>query len=201
MTAGLARPRSPIALVLAAGVALVLLVSLVIARPAHADDPATKAARKHFTKGEKLFQLGKFDDALVEYEAAYDQKPLPGFLYNIGQCHRNLGNYKQAVFSYRSYLRQVPDAANREAVLALIDELDAKQRELEADAERERLERERLAREQGPTPSQPERGRPIYKRGWFWGGVAAVAVIAVGAVVLTRGDGAPSTDLGNVVFD
>ncbi len=196
MIADVARPRSPRAWLLAVSLALVVLA---VARPAHADD-GTKAARKHFAKGEKLFQLGKFDEALVEYEAAYEQGPLPGFLYNIAQCHRNLGNYKQAVFGFRSYLRQVPDATNREAVLTLIDELDAKQREREAQAEQERLEREQLEREQGPPTPTREPNRPIYKRGWFWGGVAAVAVIAVGAVVLTR-DGAPTTDLGNVDFD
>lgn len=188
--------RSPIALVLA-----VIGLVLALAAPARADDAATKAARKHFGKGEKLFQLGKFDEALVEYEAAYEQKPLPGFLYNIAQCHRNLGNYKQAIFGYRSYLRQVPDAANREAVEALIDELDEKQRDLDAEAERERRERERERDVRGPAPPSEPHRRPLYKRTWFWGGVAAVAVVAAGALVLTSGGDAPATDLGNIDFD
>ena len=132
---------------------------------------------------------------LVEYEAAYERKPLPGFLYNIAQCHRNLGNYKQAIFGYRNYLRQVPDAANREAVEALIDELETEQRAREDAAARERLDHQ-------PTPPPPRAAHPpLYKRGWFWGGVAAVAAVTVGVVVLTSGDGAPTTDLGNIVFD
>lgn len=191
--------RAPVALVLA-----VLGLVLALARPAHAEDAATKAARKHFAKGEKLFQLGKFDEALVEYEAAYEQKSLPGFLYNIAQCHRNLGNYKQAIFGYRSYLRQVPDAANREAVEALIDELSERQRERDEEAVRlrrerdlERDERDERATEPGPAGHR----RPLYKRTWFWGGVAAVAVVAAGALVLTSGGDAPATDLGNIDFD
>jgi tetratricopeptide (TPR) repeat protein len=186
-----ARRRSALELVLAIVVAL---GALLAATPARAEDADTKAAKKHFQKGEKLFNLGKFDDALVEYEAAYDRKPLPGFLYNIAQCHRNLGNYKQAIFGYRNYLRQVPEAKNREAVLDLIDELEEKQRELERAAERERAERE-------PPPPPPPAKRPLYKRGWFWGGVAAVTLVTVGAVVIATGDGAPATDLGNITFD
>ena len=193
MTAAPARAAARVlALVIALGLAL---AALLAAGPARADDADTRAAKKHFQKGQKLFDLGKFEDALGEYEAAYERKPLPGFLYNIAQCHRNLGNYKQAIFSYRNYLRQVPDAKNREAVLDLIDELEEQQRDLEREAERERAERE-------PPPPPPKRGKPpVYKRGWFWGGVAAVTLVTVGAVVIAGGDGAPSTDLGNVVFD
>ena len=185
--------RAPAGLVLALLIAFGAFVGVA---PARADDAAdTRAAKKHFQKGEKLFNLGKFDEALVEYEAAYDRKPLPGVLYNIAQCHRNLGNYKQAIFGYRNYLRQVPDAKNREAVLDLIDELEDKQRELERAAERERAERE------PPPPPPPPSKRPLYKRGWFWGGVAAVTLATVGVVVLAGGSGAPDSDLGNITFD
>ena len=187
-----ARRRAHAGLVLAVALALGVLLG---AAPARADDADTRAARKHFQRGEKLFNLGRFDEALGQYEAAYERKPLPGFLYNIAQCHRNLGNYKQAIFGYRGYLRQVPDAANREAVLALIDELEDQQRELDRAAERERAERE-----PPPPPPRREPRAPIYKRGWFWGGVAAVAAVTVGALVFTGAD-APATDLGNVVFD
>lgn len=186
-----ARRRSPAGILLAVLVALGVLLG---ATPTRADDADTRAAKTHFQRGEKLFNLGKFDLALVEYEAAYDRKPLPGFLYNIAQCQRNLGNFKEAIFGYRNYLRQVPDADNREAVLALIDDLEDQQREREAAAERDRL-----AHEQPPPHRAPR--RPLFKRGWFWGGVAALTAVTVGIVVITRGDGAPSTDLGTIVFD
>lgn len=189
------RPAPVAALVAHALAALLALATLFAAAPARADDGDTRAAKKHFQKGQKLFDLGRFDDALVEYEAAYEARPLPAFLYNIAQCHRNLGNFKQAIFGYRNYLRQVPDAANREAVLALIDDLEEQQRELEARAERERAERE------PPPPPPPARKRPLYRRAWFWGGVAAVAAVAVGTVLLVGADGAPATDLGNVDFN
>ena len=188
--------RLVVAAVIALGIIFGLGLGLGLGvRTARAEDADTKAARKHFQRGEKLFNLGKFDDALGEYEAAYERKPLPGFLYNIAQCHRNLGNYKQAVFGYRNYLRQVPDAGNRDAVLDLIDELEDKQRALEDAAARDKAERD------PPPPPRPSSRRPIYKRGWFWGGVAAAALITGAIVVVGSGAGAPSTDLGNVVFD
>ncbi len=177
-------------------VAGALLLLLATATPARADDAATRSARKHYEKGEKLFALGRFDEALDHYEKAFETKPLPGFLFNIGQCHRNLGDYESAIFSFRKYLKLAPDADNREAVLELIEDLEAKQ---EADEE----ERQRRAlREPDPPPRRGDgrKGKPIYRKWWFWGGVAAVAGASVGTFVLLRDDGVPDTDLGHVVF-
>ncbi len=162
-------------------------VLLVCARPARADDAATRTAKRHFAQAEKLFALGRFDTALVEYEAAFDAKPLPAFLFNIGQCHRNLHDYEAAVFSFRKYLRLLPEADNRDDVEELIRELEAKQA-----AERERAVLE-------PPPPPPRKGKPLYKRWWVWTGAAAVAG-GVALVLVTRDRGVPSTDLGNVVF-
>ncbi len=184
--------RGPILL----AVAVSLLVALGAgARTAHAEDAATRAARRHFTKGEKLFALGRFDDALIEYEKAFEARPLPAFLFNIGQCHRNLGNVDQAIFSYRKYLREQPDADNREAVERLIEELEAEQ------ARQQPVLDPRLT---DPAPAgRPRRAnrKPIYARWWFWGGVAAVAGAGAGTYLLTRDASVPATDLGNVVFD
>ena len=179
------------------------LIALVLGiRGARAEDAATRDAKKHYAKGDKLFALGKFDQALVEFEAAYEAKPLPKLLFNIGQAHRNLDHHDQAIFAFRKYLREVPDADNREAVEKLIDDLerdkavaDERDRARQAELDRER-ERE-LARQRAARGS----AKPIYTRWWFWGGLAAVAGAGAGGYLLLRDDGLPSTDLGNVVFD
>jgi tetratricopeptide (TPR) repeat protein len=164
------------------------LVAAVAPRTAHADDPATRAARRHFERGEKLFALGRFDDALDQYQAAFDAKPIPGFLFNIGQCHRNLGDYDQAIFSFKKYLKLDPDAPNRDAVEKLIDELEDKKARGEAD---------RFVRK---PPPDPEGRRPIYKQWWFWTGAAVVGVAGgIGIYAATRSN-APETDLSPIVF-
>jgi hypothetical protein len=48
--------------------ALLALLFAVAPRSAFAEDPATKAAKRHFDRGEKLFALGRFDDELDEYQ-------------------------------------------------------------------------------------------------------------------------------------
>jgi tetratricopeptide (TPR) repeat protein len=169
---------------------LLLLFTLVLGvGVAHADDPATRAARRYFERGEKLFALGRFDEALEQYQEAFDAKPLPGFLYNIGQCYRNLGDYDQAIFSFKKYLDLEPDASNKDAVEELITELEDKK----ARGDGERFVRKR--------PPKQEEKKPLYKKWWFWTGVGVVATGAgVGIYSATRQDGPPTTDLGNIVF-
>ena len=162
-------------------------------RTARAEDPAMRAAKRHFESGEKLFALGKFDEALNEYQEAFDAKPIPDFLFNIGQCYRNLGDYDQAIFSFKKYLKLEPDAPNKDAVEKLIAELEDK---------KERGDSQKLVGgtgEHGPKPVVAE-AKPFYKQWWFWTAVGVVAVgTSVGIYEGTRG-GPPGTDLGNIVF-
>jgi tetratricopeptide (TPR) repeat protein len=171
------------------------VITLVLAAPrARAgEDPATRTAKRHFYQGEKLFALGRFADALKEYEAAFDASPLPAFLFNIGQCHRNLHDLDAAIFSYRKYLRLEPEAANRGEVEDLI-------RELEDEQARERARDDQRETDRARHAAATDESRPIYKKWWLWTGVAVVAG-GTTAFLLTRDrGGVPSTDLGNVVF-
>ena len=173
--------------------ALFALLFVVTPRIAHAEDPATRASKRHFDRGEKLFALGKFDEALDEYQKAFDAKPIPDFLFNIGQCYRNLGDYQQAIFSFKKYLKLEPDAPDKEQVEKLIDELEEKQ---------ERGEGQRLIgkKQEPPPPPPPAASTPFYKKWWFWTGVAVVgAGTGVGVYEATKG-GAPGTSLGNITF-
>ncbi|HEX3757136.1 MAG TPA: tetratricopeptide repeat protein [Kofleriaceae bacterium] len=183
---------------------LALLVVVLAARVAAADDVATRAARRHFERGQKLYAATKFREALDEYQQAFDARPLPDFLFNIGQCYRNLGDYDSAIFSYKKYLAAAADAPNRPQVEQLIAELQT--RKDQEDARRLALQPPPpLAppppAAPPPTPPPPA-ARPIYARWWFWTGVGVVAAGAgVATYELTRpGSGPPSTSLGNIVF-
>jgi tetratricopeptide (TPR) repeat protein len=102
-----------------------LLLALALA----ATPSATKEAERLFRQSNIEFNAGDFEKALKDATQAYELDPKPGFLYNLGQCHKALHHWERAEFFYRGYLREKPDAANREAVEALIAQMVAKQKE------------------------------------------------------------------------
>ncbi|TMQ03549.1 MAG: tetratricopeptide repeat protein [Deltaproteobacteria bacterium] len=174
---------------------LALVCTVLAVRTAAADDAATRTARLHFERGEKLYALTRFSEAIDEYQQAFDARPIPDFLFNIGQCYRNLGDYDAAIFSFRKYLTLAPDAPNRAQVEDLIGQLQAQKEQ--GDTRRLGLSRP----PERPAAPPPPPGRPFYKAWWFWTGVAVVG--AVGGVTIyevTRPHGPPSTNLGNIVF-
>jgi tetratricopeptide (TPR) repeat protein len=172
-----------------------ILCALCAAHVARADDPAMRAAKRHFDRGEKLYALAKFSEALDEYQKAFDAKPIPDFLFNIGQCYRNLGDYDSAIFSYKKYLKLAPDASNRDKVEALIEDLEQKK-------DQGNTQRLGLATKKH-TDDNPEHppDQPIYTKWWFWAGVAVVGTAGgIGIYEATKSGGAPDTNLGNIVF-
>ena len=103
-------------------VLIALITSSPLAQAADAESDAD-AARRHFTRGSKDFDLGRYDDAIKEYMAAYDAKPDPALLYNIAQVHKLAGHIAEAIRFYRVYLMKMPDASNAYEVRAKIAEL------------------------------------------------------------------------------
>src|SRR5262245_29254172 len=86
-------------------------------------DDAKKRALERWEKGNQKFNLGAFDEAIKEFTAAYEEYPAPEFLFNIGQCYRQLNDCDRAVFFYKRYLSGKPDANNRAEVEQRISEL------------------------------------------------------------------------------
>jgi tetratricopeptide (TPR) repeat protein len=166
-----------------------------LAQSGSAGDEASAVAEQHFELGERLFALGRFAAALVEYEKAFEAAALPHFLFNIGQCHRNMGDYDAAIFSFRTYLKLWPGAPNRPAVERLLALLEEKRAAALRAAQRKR-DSELVG---APPPSRARRG--IHTRWWFWTGVAAAAGgTAIYLSTRDRGPALPESDLGNVDF-
>lgn len=174
---------------------------LVAAPPAHAQiapteqsTPRERAAEMTHRAG-TLYKAGRFDEALAAYLRAYDEFPMPELLFNMGQCHKNLGNDERAIFFFSNFLRDQPQAANRAVVEELIDEA------------RERL-RAAEARQVGSTmvvtstavPPEPvDHSRPLYARWWVWAAVGAVVAGSATAYFLVgRDDSDPTGSLGSV---
>jgi len=111
--------------------ALVALAAVLASAPAHgADSAAEKEARRSFAKAENHFRAGLFAEALAEYQAGYDAAPLPGFLINIAQCYRRLGDLTRAQATYRKFVLVAPDSPLVPQVNTLIAELEKLQADL-----------------------------------------------------------------------
>jgi tetratricopeptide (TPR) repeat protein len=87
--------------------------------------PRPKAtAEGHYQKGMKAYTLGKFADAIEEFEKAYELRQEPIFLYNIAQSHRQNNSPQRAVFFYRRYLEAEPEAKNRADIEKRIKDME-----------------------------------------------------------------------------
>ena len=128
-------------------VAVVLALSPLCARATRAEVGAEveSLARTRFSEGNLAYDLGEFQKALDAYSEAYRLMPLPGFLFNIAQCHRQLGHPERAGFFYRRYLllekEEPPNAALVNELIAEMDMAVRKEQE-------RRLAREETARDQ-----------------------------------------------------
>ena len=166
------------------GMSIVMVLVACVAAPAAADDAAD--ARTHFQKGRALYDVGRFDDAAREFEAAYQLKTDPVLLFNLAQAYRFAGKPQPALVAYRSYLRNLPDAPNRAQVEASIAELqrvvDEQQHAQKSPPAETLTPGQPIATPAltatAPAPAKP----PLYKRWWLWTAVGVVAAtgLAVG---------------------
>ncbi len=115
---------------------LLLICAALVLAPTHvaAQSDADKAkARGYYVAGKKAFDKGDYATALNEYNQAYTLMPLPGLLFNIGQCYRNLERPQEAINAFNLYLEKSPNAGNRSGVEKLIAELVVVLREAKED--------------------------------------------------------------------
>jgi hypothetical protein len=115
------------------------------ARAADIGEAPAAEAKRHYEEGTKAFNLGEFSRAIAEFKAAYNAKPDPLLLYNIAQSYRLAGDPAQALFFYRSFLRNMPDAPNRK-------EIEGRIRTLEKQVDKQDTERRREPHATAPSP-------------------------------------------------
>jgi len=104
----------------------VLAVSyLASASPARAD--AAKEGKDHFLKAKALVEAKKFKEAIGEFEKSYALNPLPVVMYNIGVCHKKLGENAAGIAAMKLYREKLGDKitkAEKEEVEASIAEME-----------------------------------------------------------------------------
>jgi len=111
---------------------LAALLTLALARPIRAQESADEAkkaavleeARQHVAKAKMHYDLGEFKEAADEYILVYRLRPISALLFNIAQAYRQAGLYDKAKQFYKSYLREAPDAKNKDTIEQAIREMD-----------------------------------------------------------------------------
>lgn len=119
--------------------AAVLLCAVLAAVPSAAAPKGSPdaEAKKLFQEGKKAYDAGRFGEAVEAYQKAHELKPLPAFLFNIGQCYRQLGNHERAVFYFRRFIAEDPRNPNAEVAWANLRDAEARLKEAEEHRRRE----------------------------------------------------------------
>jgi tetratricopeptide (TPR) repeat protein len=84
---------------------VVTALSLLAPRLVRAD---AAQARAHYEKGRSYFQVGDYRKALEEFQAAHIEQNDVAYIYNVAECHRLLGQPKEALIFYRRFIRMAP---------------------------------------------------------------------------------------------
>jgi hypothetical protein len=93
-------------------IALVLVALATLARADESTD-----ARAHYETAQQLYDEGRYEEAIVEFELAYRDKPHPNVLYNIAQAQERLLDYDASVKAFERYLGEAaPDDPRRKIV-------------------------------------------------------------------------------------
>jgi tetratricopeptide (TPR) repeat protein len=198
-----------------AGCLLVLLMAAVgvqaqaapaSAAPHAADD---QEARDLFKLGKQAFDEGRYERALKYFKDAYDLSHRAALLSNIGTVLDRLRRDGEALEAYKSYLAQVPDAANRGLIEERVRVIEGAMQKAEQEAaaapgpdaqpavpspaETAQAEMARTAAPVSDPPRDGEAasGKSITSRWWFWAGIGtiAAAAVVVGVAANSGGDG------------
>lgn len=162
------------------------------------DDPCLKEAecRDHYQRAVGLYESGRYEAALPEFQAAYQSRQMPWLLINIGRTLHRLGRLDEAITFYNRYEQASPNDD---------PETTKKVREYKAQAEVLLSAKGSTATvpptapdpvPSGPVATAPDT-RPLYKKWWFWtaiGGGAAVILITGIAVGVSVNSRAPIPD-------
>jgi tetratricopeptide (TPR) repeat protein len=163
-----------------------LLVALVVAisTPALAQSKADiKAAKQAYSRGEKAFADGRYEESLVEFEKGYGLSQKELFLLNIAYAHEKLGHLEAAIDYYERYLATGLEAEERAEVEARVAEVKAAMPPPTPPpppivAVPEKEENPLLAQKAVEPKAEPA-SVPLTERWEFWAGVGAVVVLGI----------------------
>src|SRR3954468_23016415 len=98
--------------------------------PVSADSARREEGKAAFVRGNTAYNLGKYPDAIAEFEKAYALSRLPEILFNLGQCYRKQWEAdrhsevgRRALHYYEALVREAPDAKVRPDAEQFITEI------------------------------------------------------------------------------
>jgi len=88
-----------------------------MAHEAHADD--AEVAKRDFSEGVRLLQLGDFEGARRLFKKADAEHHAPSVVYNLGLVEERLGHVQAAVDAYEAYVAEAGDVGDLSAAAAV----------------------------------------------------------------------------------
>jgi tetratricopeptide (TPR) repeat protein len=135
-----------------------VLVVLALTAAASAQPALDPEAQKHLDAALALFDKGQYDQASVEFEAAYKIGKAPRLLFALAQSKRLGGHCDEAMPLYKKYLETLPSETQTQAAQTgmkmCTDEAAAR------DMERDKAAPEPTEPAPTPTPTPPAVGPP-----------------------------------------
>lgn len=123
------------------GRGLAPLLVCALAAPVHAqpepsaDSNDVEASSKAlYDAGSKAYEAHEYATAIDDFRKAYALLPEPLFLFDIAQSYRQIHDCDNARSFYRSYLRNAPDAENKDKAQRFLDEMEQCVRDAQAHA-------------------------------------------------------------------
>lgn len=159
-----------------ASIALLASSILFISASAAAQD--FEQVQLHFDNGVRLYEEGKYDAAIDEFQKGYALYPDPVLLYNISMAHGKMGRMDQSLAVAQLAHSTGLEDPDRTQNLARISALQASQnsRDIASNAA--------VARANSPSGADTWLGRTDWR---FWAGAGAVGLgvgsLVIGAVV------------------
>jgi len=144
---------------------------------------------EHYERATRAYDVQKYQEAVTEYQKAYEIGGDPAMLYNVAQAYRLGDQLTEALHTYRRYLQRSPTARNREDVERKIADLEqtieARRKAAEAAAQAKPTAE---ASQSAPTAVTPVAPAPApatpVESGVNGLRVAGIVVLSVGAAAL-----------------
>lgn len=102
-------------------VAILAVLAAVVFTPSLARADSKAEARRYFTRGMAFIDAGKYRDGIEQLEKAYEIRPHPNVLFNIGRAYASMGSLAKAIEYFERY--QATNPRDAERVQSTLEEL------------------------------------------------------------------------------